>query len=77
MKKNKKAVGSKEDMNDYSSNLNQFKKSKITFDKGGIWKPISPPIKDSAGKKYTCDSKEGTFIYFNKRLFITFKWRFI
>ena len=36
-----------EDIKDFTDSLQEFKKSKITFDKGGIWKPISPPLKDS------------------------------
>lgn len=34
--------------------LGNFKKTKITFDKGGIWKPLSAPLKDSSGKKIVC-----------------------
>lgn len=46
-KKNKKTGVSGEDLKDFTDSLQEFKKSKITFDKGGIWKPISPPLKDS------------------------------
>jgi hypothetical protein len=50
-RKNKKS-GSGNDLKDFTDSISQFKKSKITFDKGGIWKFISPPAKDVAGKKY-------------------------
>ena len=29
----------------------------ITFDKGGIWKPVDPPYYDSVGKRITCDDE--------------------
>ena len=51
-KKNKKNAISGEDLKDFTDSLTEFKKSKITFDKGGIWKVISPPLKDASGKKY-------------------------
>jgi len=30
----------------------------ITFDKGGIWKPIEAPWVDSTGKRIICDTNE-------------------
>ncbi len=35
----------------------------ITFDKGGIWKPLSPPLKDSTGKKIVCDVSQGCSLH--------------
>lgn len=40
--------------------LRNFKKTVITFDKGGIWKPIQAPLKDSRGKKIYCPNDECT-----------------
>ena len=51
-KKNKRPERIGEDLKDFTDSLSEFKKTKITFDKGGIWKPLSPPIKDQSGKKY-------------------------
>eukprot|EP01017_Pseudomicrothorax_dubius_P026780 TRINITY_DN3020_c0_g1_i4.p1 TRINITY_DN3020_c0_g1~~TRINITY_DN3020_c0_g1_i4.p1 ORF type:complete len:750 (-),score=167.04 TRINITY_DN3020_c0_g1_i4:24-2273(-) len=38
-------------------NLEAFKRTLITFDKGGIWKPLTPPEKDSTGRRTICDSE--------------------
>ena len=40
--------------------LRNFKKTVISFDKGGIWKPIQAPLKDSKGKKIYCPNDECT-----------------
>lgn len=40
--------------------LRNFKKTVISFDKGGIWKPIQAPLKDSRGKKIYCPNDECT-----------------
>ena len=40
--------------------LRNFKKTLISFDKGGMWKPIQAPIKDSKGKKIYCPNDECT-----------------
>ena len=34
--------------------LNDFKKTMISFNKGGIWQPLTPPIKDANDKKIIC-----------------------
>ncbi|CAD8059049.1 unnamed protein product [Paramecium primaurelia] len=39
------------------SDLSKFKQTKITFDKGSRWQPLTPPVVDSEGKKLQCDSK--------------------
>ena len=38
--------------------MNKFKRTLITFDKGGIWKPIEAPLFDSKGRKITCMDDE-------------------
>lgn len=40
--------------------LKNYKKTVITFDKGGIWKPLQAPLKDSRGKKITCPNDDCT-----------------
>ena len=37
-----------------SFNLDSFKQTVISFDKGGIWKSLTPPLIDSEGKKVYC-----------------------
>ena len=40
--------------------LRNFKKTVISFDKGGIWKAAQAPLKDSKGKKIYCPNDECT-----------------
>ena len=35
-------------------NINDFKKTVITFDKGGMWSPLAPPEIDSKGVNIIC-----------------------
>lgn len=35
-----------------------YKKTAITFDKGGVWKPLTPPEKDSNGKRIYCKDED-------------------
>ncbi|CAG9311653.1 unnamed protein product [Blepharisma stoltei] len=35
-----------------------YKKTVITFDKGGLWKPLTPPEKDSNGKRVLCKDED-------------------
>ena len=34
--------------------LENYRQTVISFDKGGIWRPLAAPLKDSDGKKITC-----------------------
>jgi len=34
--------------------LNNYKKTMISFDKGGIWQPLSPPYKNCDGERIVC-----------------------
>lgn len=38
--------------------MESYKKTKISFDKGAIWKNLSPPTKDYKGNKITCDANK-------------------
>lgn len=38
--------------------MKTFAKSVMTFDKGGIWKPIEAPYLDSKGKKILCSNAD-------------------
>jgi len=40
--------------------MENYKKSVITFDMGGIWSSLNAPIKDSKGKKVTCKDDKCT-----------------
>lgn len=39
-------------------NLDDYKQTRITFDKGGIWESLTPPKKDARGKKYECEESD-------------------
>eukprot|EP00828_Plagiopyla_frontata_P032533 TRINITY_DN4239_c0_g1_i2.p1 TRINITY_DN4239_c0_g1~~TRINITY_DN4239_c0_g1_i2.p1 ORF type:complete len:572 (+),score=98.89 TRINITY_DN4239_c0_g1_i2:58-1773(+) len=39
-------------------NINDFKTTVITFDKGGMWSPLSPPNIDSTGQNIYCAKKD-------------------
>ena len=43
--------------------INDYKKTVISFDKGGIWQPLTPPYKDSNGKRIICESDEGCALH--------------
>lgn len=45
----------KEMAKSHLEDLDNFKKSLISFDKGGIWQPLTPPSVDSTGAKYPCN----------------------
>lgn len=53
--KKRKASGNK-----LYAKLRKFKKTVVSFDKGGIWKPITAPLKDSRGKKIYCPNDDCT-----------------
>jgi hypothetical protein len=46
---NKKVAANKEDAE------SAYKKTVISFDKGGMWQPLTPPEKDSKGKRIYCE----------------------
>ena len=72
-KKAASETGEEAEAKDYTETLQQFKRTKITFDKGGIWKTLTPPLKDFSGKKYSCDSKQGCSLHLHS---VSSKMRF-
>ena len=39
-------------------NLDDFKQTRITFDKGGMWSPLTPPKYDALGERIECEEKD-------------------
>eukprot|EP00331_Platyophrya_macrostoma_P012271 CAMPEP_0176421916 /NCGR_PEP_ID=MMETSP0127-20121128/9447_1 /TAXON_ID=938130 /ORGANISM="Platyophrya macrostoma, Strain WH" /LENGTH=888 /DNA_ID=CAMNT_0017802715 /DNA_START=25 /DNA_END=2691 /DNA_ORIENTATION=+ len=37
--------------------LDEFKQTRISFDKGGMWSPLTPPKKDALGEVIECEDK--------------------
>lgn len=37
--------------------LDEYKQTRITFDKGGMWSPLTPPKYDALGDKMECEDK--------------------
>jgi len=38
--------------------IEDFKRTVVSFNKGGSWSPLAPPKKDSAGERIVCDTDE-------------------
>lgn len=42
--------------------LDQYKMTMVTFDKGGIWDRLRPPKKDAKGNRIECEDEDGCYL---------------
>ena len=58
-------INEKERAERHFERLSNYKQTRITFNKGGSWQPLTPPLKNMDGKPYHCPKNVDCYLHLN------------